>query len=72
MNARLCVFFSLFTNLFFIQFSINVAAQSVNNLGDTCLTGNCTNGIGKMHYVNGNQYEGTFKNGLPNGKGTMI
>ena len=34
-----------------------------------CVKGDCANGEGVMHYVWGTKYEGSFKNGKPNGKG---
>lgn len=35
-----------------------------------CQSGNCTNGVGKIKYPSGVVYEGDFKNGQRNGKGT--
>ena len=36
----------------------------------TCLSGDCKNGFGKAVYADGGIYEGMWKNGLRNGKGT--
>ena len=37
----------------FVSFSINI-------YGQTCLSGNCSNGYGKIQYANGDVYEGEF------------
>ena len=36
-----------------------------------CLSGNCTNGFGKIKYTNGNEYEGYFKDSRRFGHGTL-
>jgi hypothetical protein len=51
------------------------AAQVILTLTDfeyesgECIKGDCVNGEGVMHYIRGTKYEGSFKNGKPNGKG---
>jgi len=35
-----------------------------------CVSGNCNNGIGTIHYSNGARYTGMFENGKCNGLGT--
>lgn len=37
-----------------------------------CISGNCKKGFGKFRYENGTTYEGEFKKGQFEGKGTMI
>jgi hypothetical protein len=36
-----------------------------------CISGNCYNGQGTFTYANGNKYVGRFKDGRPDGQGTM-
>lgn len=44
----------------------------INTVRAQCLSGNCTNGLGKFKYKNEDIYEGTFKDGYANGKGKML
>lgn len=37
-----------------------------------CITGNCYNGTGKFKYTNNASYEGTFKEGKPEGEGILL
>lgn len=67
------------TIIVFSTFSFNIyvlAAQSFfpeitefEYKSGECVKGDCVNGEGVMHYVWGTKYEGSFKNGKPNGKG---
>ncbi|PIE71200.1 MAG: hypothetical protein CSA22_04015 [Deltaproteobacteria bacterium] len=36
-----------------------------------CVKGNCSDGVGIMIEADGTEYQGTFKNGFPNGKGVF-
>jgi len=56
----------------FIFYHSHLNAQQVSSSGDTCVTGNCKDGAGTLHYSNGNKYIGLFKNGVPNGQGSMF
>lgn len=40
-----------------------------NNAG--CVSGNCSNGFGKMVFANGDQYEGNWQDGKYHGQGTL-
>ena len=37
---------------------------------EDCVSGNCQDGIGKMTYTDGGEYEGSFKQGYRDGQGT--
>ncbi len=41
------------------------------NVQTGCVSGNCTSGIGIFAYANGARFEGSFKNGKPNGRGAF-
>ena len=41
-------------------------------INSQCIEGNCITGFGKILYEDNSSYEGYFKDGLKNGKGTLI
>jgi hypothetical protein len=54
-------------------FSSTSFAVSISDAGDgKCISGDCVNGQGIMaFYVNGDKYEGEWKNGKPDGNGIL-
>lgn len=60
----------IITLLVFLN-SIVTFAQQPATAKKTCLSGNCSNGKGKVVYPNGDTYEGDFVNNIPDGFGTF-
>ena len=50
---------------YYARWDCDVETKNYNQIYYKFLTG-----IGKVHYHNGNSYQGTFQNGLMHGKGT--
>lgn len=63
---RNIIYVILFT--FFISISFTTQAWAIKG---KCVSGDCMNGTGTMNYDNGKTYEGTWKDGMPNGQGTF-
>ena len=49
-----------------------ISAQQAVVANQTCVSGNCINGKGKLVYPNGDTYEGDFVNGSLEGEGVFI
>jgi hypothetical protein len=47
-----------------------LALYSANSHANECTSGDCYSGQGTYSYVNGDRYEGQYKDGKPNGQGT--
>lgn len=60
------LYITLFISVIIIGCS-NLVKEEVKR--DTCVSGECVNGIGTMHYANGTVYEGQWKDGKRQGKG---
>ena len=49
-----------------------ISAQQSVAANQSCVSGNCSNGKGKLVYPNGDTYEGDFVNGSLEGEGVFI
>lgn len=67
MKKTLCIIVSI--SALFIGCSKQVKTQIKK---DICVSGDCVNGTGTMHYADGLLYEGQWKDGKRKGQGTMI
>jgi hypothetical protein len=60
------------SNILFLSFFLFFLFITNTQAANTCLQGNCYNGHGTYKWESGNQYTGTFKNGLRDGEGVFI
>lgn len=69
---KICKLFLLFI-IFYLNCQVEKKQEIQSSfISDQCMEGNCKDGIGKMQYLNGSLYFGSFKNGKQNGKGKEI